>query len=164
MLVQRQFNFMLSKDYPVDIVDAKRFLWQMRDIEPRNKLVLEPGQVAQGSIFLTASQTYAAGLPVDYDPTKHLAFSCVSNLPILVTVTRSPSTSSNYLYCYGTDSDAEGLHLGQLNFQEKNITGITFRNVVGANIAQISWFMYQIPTLNAIASWKDGVQTLGVIP
>lgn len=38
MLIERQNNFMLAKDYPVDIVDAKRFLWQFRDIEPRNKL------------------------------------------------------------------------------------------------------------------------------
>lgn len=164
MLIQRQNNFMLAKDYPTDIVDAKRFLWQFRDIEPRNKLKIEEGLVSEGDCLLTGSQTYAAPLPINYDPDYFLSFFVVSNFPILVTVTRNPSTSSNYLYCYGTNSETEGQHFGHLTFQDKNITGVTFRNVVGANTAQIAWFMFQMPVLTETASWKDGVQTLGVIP
>jgi hypothetical protein len=155
---------MLFKDDPIDIVNAKTCLYQFRDIEPRNKLVLSPGLMAQGSIVLTASETYDAPLPIEYDTTKYLAFVCISNFPVLITVTRSPSTSSNYLYCFGTDSDNEGIHLGHLNFQETNVTGIQFRNVVSANSAAISWYMFQMPPLTSVDSWKDGVQTLGVIP
>lgn len=163
MLVQRQFNAMLFNGNPVDIVDGKKLIWQFRDIEPRNKLKIAHGLSADGSIILTASQTYEADLPQNYDSSKYLAFYCVSTSPILVTVTRNPSTSSNYLYIFATDSSSEGEHFGHLSFQEKNITGITFRNLVSMNLAEISWIMYEMPSLTSPDSWKDGVQTLGVV-
>jgi hypothetical protein len=164
MLISRQINVMLAKNAPIDIVDAKKFIFQIRDVEPRNKLKIPEGLVCEGSVTLTGSETYVAQLPIDYDPASYLAVFCVASAPTLVTVTRNPTTSSNYIYVYGTNTEDEGVHPGCLSFQEKNITEITFRNVVGANDTQISWFMFQMPNLAAEGSWKDGVQTLGVIP
>jgi hypothetical protein len=164
MLIERQLNFMLARDYPQDIVDAKKFVWQIRDVEPRNKLKIAPGLMAQGFIFLEGLQSYVASLPIDYDSTQYLHFVCMASLPTTVTVTRSPTTGSNYFGVFGTNSTAEGAHPGQLCFQETGVTQIEFANVVSANRTEIAWFMFQMPPLQSQGSWKDGVQTLGVIP
>ena len=163
MLIERQLNFMLAKDDPIDIVDAKKFIWQIRDIEPRNKLKIAPGLMAQGSISLTGTEQYTAPLPVFYNPVRYLHFVCVASLPAVVTVTRSPTTGSNYFGVFGTNSYAEGEHPGHLTFQENGITQIIFRNVTPANVTQIDWFMFELPVLNLPDSWKDGVQTLGAL-
>lgn len=155
---------MLALDYPTSIVDAKSFEWQLRDVEPRNKLKIEDGLVTRGTFRLPASGSMVAPLPNLYDPTQYLGFYCVVAKKTLITVTRSPSTTSNYLYVYGTDSSTEGVHAGHLSFQEKNITGISIANGDSSATNLVTWFMFQMPNLALESSWKDGVQTLGVIP
>lgn len=163
MLVERQNNFMLAKDYPVDIVDAKKWAWMLRDIEPRNKLKIASGLYLSGSALLTGSQTDTLQLPEAYDGVSPLAFSLVASFPVLVQVTTNPSIVSAPIYVFGTNTTTEGEHYGHCCFQQTNVTAITVTNLVGANLAQIAWVMYQIPTLTSPNSWKDGSQTIGAV-
>jgi hypothetical protein len=164
-LIQRQLNYILCKNYPASIVDATKFIWQFRDVEPRNKLKVDPGLYSSGISTCTNIVNFVIPLPKNYDPTKYLAFYATTNLPTFVEIV-SAVNGTRKAYVYGTDSTAEGEHFGTLAFQESGITSVTVKHdpsFVNSTVT-IVWAMYQMPDLSLAASWKDGVQTLGVIP
>jgi hypothetical protein len=163
MLIERQLNHILAQNAVTDIVDAKVMLWMSRDIEPRNKVKIGPGLMSQGTVSITSSQTVTIPLPPYYALTQRLAFYLMTTSPIKVTVTTSPSIGSQDIYVYGTNSTAEGSHLGHLSFQEIGVSSIAIKNLVGANTAEINWLAWQMPNLALPSSWKDGNQTTGTV-
>lgn len=158
-LLQRQVNFVLARGVKAAIADAVSSLWRFRDAEPRDKLVLQPGKWSGGSESVSGVGVFTLPFPTDYDPTNRLAVFLACDQPMKFNKFGSEGTVK------GTRGTDDGDHKGIVCFQEILTAPVTLTGTLGVGVlTHIDYFAFEIPDLSLPASWKDGMQTTGVVP
>lgn len=158
MYVLRQLGSVIVSGAQTALAYTQDMVNQINDPNPRYIMKLAGnGKVTSDSTILSSLASFSVPLPQNYDSTKRLHVTLVSDKTVKVSLVSSVTGSSDFMLRAGLASDQQGIS----NFCGV-ISSITVLNPQGSS-ANLEWMIFEMPDINSTLGWRDGSISTGIL-
>ncbi len=163
IFVRRQYAAACGQGSHSTLPDCTIFPYRFTDVNPRNTLNLEDDKFTSDYTALTANTSFSIPVPDGYSSANKLGVILRATAITKVVIVDPSALGTSTFLIKATSGTTKGNHPGILAWSGR-VTSITVSVPSAFDTSLVQWFLYEIPDLTLASSWKNGYQTLGVVP